>query len=101
MAGTTESCLVVHAIAVPADLQANDTETKSLDQDFGVGRIEGDVSHDQRAVVVATVDSGERVGARGAEQTLRQLLGLADAKQPLTTRAVAADHGGRAIAAAP
>lgn len=59
-----------------------------------------EVRDNQCVVIVTSIDRRQRACPRVSNQVLRQLFGFANSEQLSSIRRVAADHGGRTIAAA-
>jgi hypothetical protein len=71
-----------------------------LEQHLGIGRVVAQIGDDEGIVVMAAVDRGERNRSGTAIEPLRQFFEFDDAEAPLSDWTVAADDGGRAVAAA-
>src|SRR6185312_3131811 len=81
-------------------MHANHPRAKGLEQLLAVTAVVAEVSDDQRISVVAGVNLRQGTGAHTAIEVLRQLTEFLDAKDSRRIATIAADHRGRAIAAA-
>src|SRR5262249_48209258 len=73
---------------------------KGLEQLLSIAGVVAQIGDDQTIPVIAGIDLRQRTGARTANEALRQLVECRDAKDSWRIAGKAADHRGRAIAAA-